>query len=419
MAELRPRGFASLLFVLASGVLAAPLGRVPKRRNEWYESVISGSERLLHRAAAALHLQTPPFTFHTFDGAAKEAMVDVLWSNAWVEGVASRFSDANPALRYLLEQQTVDDEPEATRFRELQGQSRWEAVMSAIFRARSQRFVPIETAAMSVMWLYYRVPQPVWRAMSYFGRSVMSSTWAEELCDVAMQRDPGPTYPVAQGITAAVFDNLSMQVGYASYATGGVAGHKLEMTNWASVFLPAVAMPSGFAGMDAVLGAGGMFKRLMDLDDFLDGFSIYAADIVQNQRVRWSKYLDIAARAASIWDTAHFNSPYPRTRFYFHPPIFDRLQSSYEDVNFEIDLMRKSSFHHLSDALMLGGDGLSFMRMIHRISQDPRRYLETKPVILAKVGRKPSRSLSFYARRLAYLGTSFIEACCCCGQQAD
>ena len=106
--------------------------------------------------------------------------------------------------------------------------------------------------------------------------------------------------------------------------------------------------------IDAVLGAGGIFKPNLDLEDFLDGFSMHAADIVQNQRYRWRKYLDLAASGASIWETDQYNSPYPPTRFHFHDPIFDRLQSSYEDVNFEIDLMRRSSFHKFSDALMLG-----------------------------------------------------------------
>ena len=217
----------------------------------------------------------------------------------------------------------------------------------------------------------------------------MSSTWAEDLCDVAMERDPGPTYPVAEGLTAAVFDNLNMNVNYASFAVGGEAGRKIEMTNWATVFLPANAMPAGFAGIDSVLGAGGIFKQSMDLASFLDGFSMYAEDIVQNQADRWIKYMDLAAGGRSIWDVEPYNSPYPPTRFHFHEPIFDRLQSSYEDVNFEIDLMRRSTFHRLSDALMLGGDGLSFMRMIHRISQDPRRYLETKPLILPRLGENP------------------------------
>ena len=385
----------ALLCVLLPAANAAPLGRQPKRRNTWYEPVLSAPERLLSRAAEALHLQAPPFTFHMFEDGSRERLVDVLWSNEWIAGVANRFSDANPALRFLFEQQLVDDQTETTRFRELHGQSRWEAVMSALFRARSQRLVPVEIAAMSVMWLYYKVPQPIWRATCYFGRSIMSSVWAEELCDLAMQRDPGPTYKIVEGLTAAVFDNLSMQVEYSSFATGGAAGHRIEMTNWASVFLPAAAMPSGFGGIDAILGAGGIFKPRLNMDDFLDGFSMYAQDIVHNQRARWKEFLDMVASGsmsepfASIWETGLFNSPYPPTRFYYHDPIFDRLQSSYDDVNFEINLMRRSKFHALSDALMLGGDGLSYMRMIHRISQDPRLYLESKPLIMPRMGENP------------------------------
>ena len=381
----------SLVFLLAlSCGNCVPLSRPAKRRNTWYQPVASAAQKVLSGAAELLLLQQPPFVFHMDAAGAMESMADALWSNLWTESVASRFENANPALRFLFEQQTFDeDEGEATVFRELQGQSRWEAVMSALFRARSNRCVPIETAAMSVMWLYYRVPQPVWRAATYFSRFVMSSGWAEQLCDVAMERDPGPTYPVAEGITAAVFDNLNVNVNYAGFAVGGLAGRKIEMTNWGTVFLPAAAMPRGFAGIDAILGAGGIFKPLMDFDSFVDGFSMFAADIVQNQRSRWGKYLDLAARGDSIWETETYDSPYPPTRFYFHNPIFDRLQSSYEDVNFEIDLMRRSAFHRLSDALMLGGDGLSFMRMIHRISQDPRRYLETKPLIMPRMGENP------------------------------
>ena len=180
------------------------------------------------------------------------------------------------------------------------------------------------------MWLQYSVPAPVWRAASYFGRFVMGRPWTEELCDIGMQRDPGAQYPVAEGITAAVFDNLSMQAGYSSYMVGGQAGTRLEMTNWATVFLPAAAMPAGFAGIDAVLGSGGIFKRFLDLDEFLDSFSMYSADIIQNQRARWNKYLDLAAAGSSIWETGRFNSPYPHTRFFYHAPIFDRLQSSYD-----------------------------------------------------------------------------------------
>ena len=316
------------------------------------------------------------------------SLIDELWRGTWAPAVARRFSDANPALHGLLEQQVADEADTAPRFGALQGQSRWESVMSALFRARSQKLVPIETAAMSVMWLYYRVPKPVWQAMSYFGRSVMSRSWAEKLCDDAVERDPGPSYPVAEGITAAVFDNLMINVAYSSYATSNSNGRKIEMTNWATVFLPAATMPPGFTGMAALLGSGGIFRTDLTLEDFIDGFSMLAPDIVRNQRSRWGIFLDMAA-AGSIWAAEHFNSPYPPTRFHFHDPIFDRLQSSYDDVNFELDLMRGSPFHKFSEGLMLGGDGLSYMRLIHRLAQNPRRYLETMPIVVPRMGENP------------------------------
>ena len=379
---------SALFILLLLGAGEASPKQYKRRRNTWYVPVATAAEQVLSRAAELLHISTPPLVFHSQDDGAKNNLIDALWGQTWPETIASRFSDANPAFTFLMEQQTVDAAEEPTRFRELQGQSRWEATIRALFRARSQQLIPIETAALSIMWLYYRVPTPVWHAVSYFGKSVMSRLWTEGLCDLAVARDPGPSYPVAEGITAAVFDNFMMNVDYTSFSQAGQAGHKIEMTNWASVFLPAAAMPADFPGMDAVLGAGGIFRSSMDIEDFLDSFSIVAPDIVANQRVRWATYL-AAAAIGSVWDTELYSSPYPPTKFHFHHPIFDRLQSSYEDVNFEINVMRRSSFHKLSDALMLGGGGLSFMRMIHRLSQDPRKYLETKPIIMPRMGENP------------------------------
>jgi hypothetical protein len=378
-----------LLVVLAcGGSRAVNIGqRQPKRDRP--NAAGASYEHLLSRAAEFLQITTPPFVFNAkTDPGGRLALIDALWAGTWVKEIANRFTHANPALRYLLELQEVDGDEGSTVLRALAGQSRWEAVMSALFRARSRNNVPIETAAMSIAWLYYRVPKPVWGAMTYFGRAVMSRTWAETLCDLAMERDPGPAYPTAVGISAAVFDNLMMKVGYSSYATGGEAGRKIEMTNWATLFMPASAMPNGFTGIDALLGAGGIFRTDLDIETFIDGFSRHAPDINRNQRARWASFLDQAA-AGSIWDTEHYDSPYPQTKFFYHPPIFDRLQSSYDDVNFELDLMRSSIFHKYSDALMLGGDGLSYMRLIHRLSQDPRRYLETKPVVIPRMGENP------------------------------
>ena len=117
----------------------------------------------------------------------------------------------------------------------------------------------------------------------------MSHDFSAELCDSAAERDPGPNYDVVQGITAAVFDNLSIQVNYSSYMTKGESGHRIEMTNWATMFLPNRAMPKGFVGMDSVLSNGGIFRQDVAIDDFVDRFSQYDAMIIRNQRERWTR----------------------------------------------------------------------------------------------------------------------------------
>ena len=378
--RLSPRWLWLLLATVAAG---GPRHHVKKQRRH----KIDGGEGLWAKAAELLHLTTPQFVYDMYHPEDRVSLISTLWSDAW-QGIGSRFVDSNLPLVGLLDGQLLDDDASETRFRPLQGQSRWEAVIVALFRARSNRRVPIESAALAVMWLYYRVPSPVWEGFSYFSRAVMCRTWAAELCDDAVDMDPGPAYAVAEGITAAVFDNLMMRVNYGAYAAGGETGHSIEMTNWATVFLPAVAMPRDFPGMDALLGAGGIFKASIDIEEFISSFSMLSPDIMANQRLRWARFLEAAA-VGCIWDDERYDSPYPPTKFFYHPPIFDRLQSSYEDVNFEMHTMRANRFHKDSDALMLGGDGLSFMRMIHRLSQDPRRYLETKPVVIPRMGENP------------------------------
>ena len=105
--------------------VAAPTGlsRGAKRRNTWYEGSVSAAETVLTRAAELLHISKPPFVYHADQEGAKNELIDALWSGAWLLGVSNRFETANPALTYLLEEQRVDDDDGATRFRELQGQS--------------------------------------------------------------------------------------------------------------------------------------------------------------------------------------------------------------------------------------------------------------------------------------------------------
>ena len=187
-------------------------------------------------------------------------------------------------------------------------------------------------------------------------------------------------------MTAAVFDNFMIKIGYGSYATQEYAARTFAMTNWASVFLPAVAVPADFR-VDGMLGNGGIFRDDIALTDFLDMFSMVNLDLLNNKRRRWAQLLDSSV-AGKLWSKEPYASPYPPTVFQWHDPIFDRLQSSYEDVNFELDLMRQSDYHKYADCIQIGGDGLSYMRLIHRLAQDPQQFLCTKPLVIPRLGAR-------------------------------
>ena len=68
----------------------------------------------------------------------------------------------------------------------------------------------------------------------------------------------------------------------------------------------------------------------------------------------------------------------------YQPPIFDRLQSSYDDVRFELDAMRNKLPGYRF--LMIAGDGLSLMRMNHLFAQRPDYYFDQSPAIIPVQG---------------------------------
>lgn len=347
-----------------------------------------------------LRLRRPAFVYHMDKPEERYAMVDMLWSGDY-EVALGRFCRANPDFINLLEQQCmVGLEADSTtaiqprRPQALNGLPRFESVLSSVFRWRSQRCVPLETAALTIRFAHYRVPRPAWESVSFFSRLVMSREWAEDICELALTRDPGPKYTAVEAgaISAAVFDNFTIQVGYGSYATTDRKGERYDMTNWASVNLPADSAPNCTPQALAAVRArrSGIFREDVSLSAFVRSFSIIAPATIANQHERWRHYLQLASNG-ELDKRPSFVSPYPPTHFIWQPPIKDRLQSSYEDVNFEMNYIRRQPQHADSQVLELGGDGLTYMRIIARIAQNPQFYLfkRESPALLPRLGEHP------------------------------
>ena len=355
----------------------------------------SGSlvKRIAKSVAELLHLNRTPFVYNLDCLEDRQRLLTDLWHGDYGEAVGS-LSAANQHFIELLSHQT-DAVNTNGRFVPLStAWPRFEGALTAVFRARSQKSVTLMSAALSVRLHHYRTPRQTWGAIQFFTRIVSSQQWTEQLCADAVLCDPGSPYPTAGGISAAVFDNFSMQVGYSSYSTSDASrkGHKLDMTNWASVLIPAAMVPGGMFDVNAMLGSGGIFRSDLSLQEFITRFSPHAPATIANRHRRWCELLDRAGGVAALHPLLEkpvFNSPYPPTYLHYHSPIFDRLQSSYDDVNFEVDLMRSTIFHRHSGLLFLGGDGLTYHRLISRLSQDPRRYLMSTPVVVPQLGEHP------------------------------
>ena len=341
---------------------------------------------MLANAAKVLNLYTPEGVYHMDSKDQYDDLIRDLWAGDFTKWTG-RFSRANPIQVELFENMQVDEMTPRIGKKQT-AWPRFEGVLSCLFRARSQKIVPLETAALSVSFKHYHVAHVLWDTMSYFTKAVMSRKWTEDLCEDAIKRNPNPVYETLAGMTGAVFDNFELKVGYGSYATSDSSAFRMEMTNWATVFFPAKAAAATPLSIPNLVGSGGIFRSDMRIADFQELFSAAAVDMLQNRRARWADYLN-AASLGVLWAKQEYESPYPQTYFHWHEPMFGVMQSSYADVNFELEQMRNHPFHKHSDCVQLGGDGLSFMRLIHRLAQDPRKFLEHTPVVIPRLGEAP------------------------------
>ena len=101
-------------------------------------------------------------------------------------------------------------------------------------------------------------------------------------------------------------------------------------------------------------------------------------DILSNQRVRWQSFLKAARNGRLL--SRPTTEPTWRPYKVYRPPIIGHLQSSYDDVEHEMNIMRAE---HLSDwILFVAGDGLAITRVNHLLAFKPELYLDSNPAMI-------------------------------------
>eukprot|EP00965_Chrysotila_dentata_P110333 3645040-Pleurochrysis_carterae.AAC.2 len=301
-------------------------------------------------------------------------LADELWRAEWASTACS-VASANEEMCDFFEMQSLDEaesrKPKALRNQ--QSRSRWEGVLPALTRWHNVHKVPIVVAE-----FYNPVPNG---AVLYLGALILPEARRRDLC---------PRYKVVTGISPAVFDNFSIR------AAGGLMvneepGEQLNMTNWASLAIPEAALGSRDLAQQVqqqLSNGGSIFCGGLPHDELIDLFSSSHRDLVRFSAARFTHSMlncDHGTFDQKSTPTLHL----PRTYMKLQIPIWDRLQSSYDEVNAELYHIRQSASRAEASVVFVGCDGLGYLRLIHRLSQDPRQFLETTPIVIPQLGEHP------------------------------
>lgn len=119
---------------------------------------------------------------------------------------------------------------------------------------------------------------------------------------------------------------------------------------------------------------------------FTDLFAYANVDIRANRERRFVRFLH-AAGDGTLFERPPVQAPFVAYVEYRSPPMWNRLQSSYADVEAELNTMRNS--HLDKRILFVGGDGLSILRINHLLRDHPDLYLDSAPFIIPMQGEAP------------------------------
>ena len=320
---------------------------------------------------------------------------------------------SNPAIAQLLGTLTRNsyrrrgDTEHANAAAELQ----IEAILSCLARTQSQKKITLLCARLSLAMYQAQLPRDTWQMFHALAPGLLASyNWTEDFQQFAMDFRPNANDDTLPGVGACMFDNYTRRVNYKSKATTESSGYRLDMTNSCSMAVPRHCANAQFDAMAVgkcllpcptpVLhaciplafperifivncAADNPLVPRISMAGFISLFLRNNQRIIANQNARFARYL----RNAQDMHNRPTTRPTWKAHMTYHPPMFGLLQCKYDHVEEELQRMR--NFHKRDQIVFIGGDGLSIMRLNALISQDPVKYLESKPVVVPVQGESP------------------------------
>ena len=357
--------------------------------------------RLSERLASMLSPTLPIGGFNMAAGhnsTERQRAIDYVWSLEY-DDAASELLRENPGLCDELEQRTAGtydrsscDDESAMYAKKARREKRNNYLAGLLARNRSQYFLPKHQLLLALECKHKVLNHELWAEFSSL-RVIPSYNWTDSFVDDCLLQNPGCPYQILDGVSAVVFDNYTEQVNYQATHNSDTQGVRLDMTNWATVYLPLDSMPQ--VDLHRLLRKAAnvraaTFKPGFDKHSIIPLCHPAHPEISGNKSRRWrDAFLDI--QAGTYFNRPSYHPPLAHS-FYFHDPIEGRLQSSYEDVEAELNIFRQHPKHCHSNWIFVGGDGLSINRLNHCLARHPGKYIERTPVVIPVQGEHPHGS---------------------------
>ena len=158
-----------------------------------------------------------PSVYDMDDPHARAACIRQLWTGEYAEAIGAIASE-NRELALVLQSSTASGyRPSNPERYAAECAQRLDAVLSYLTRMRSQKLVPLWTAAFSVMSMGRQLPLPLWTSMSKLHRGLlMSEPWTRKLVTEAMEQRPPRVENFVRSVHCTVFDNYTRRCLYKS-----------------------------------------------------------------------------------------------------------------------------------------------------------------------------------------------------------
>ena len=330
-----------------------------------------------------------PFAFDMDDveqGArvASVACIRQLWAGEYSMAVGS-LAEANRELAIVLQACTANTYRPADREAYAKASALClEGTLCNLVCAKSQKAVPLFTAATSVMTYKLQLSMPLWASLRLLHRgALMGESWTKQIIAEAREHRPPPREPLVRAVHCTVFDNYTRRCLYKSHVSAGEGGYRLDMTNWGIMRVPQRLLPSNFDGRDIF---NNLFRSDISLSTFIGYFAWNNLQIIQNKQSRFVRFMKAAA-TGELLKRPDYKSDWV-CEFEWQRPMWGRLQAKADDVEHEATVQLRSCPAE-AWVNMQGGDGLSIMRLNQMIAQNPETYLETAPALVPVLGEYP------------------------------